>query len=263
MKNTDIVQPQAMPSVFAEDVFSASGSADFAIPDATSSSATDTCVMDDGFLPITSEPLDDGGIAPERKNFNGLFYLSTDQRVFLQNGGFITFNANVSSAIGGYPQGAILGNMDSNGMFSFVKSLIDNNTYNFVATPSYIDSEHWEYASIKIDLSNADPSQSFIDTAVGWGMPDYSKAISFNPSSGDVAGFTGWLVVNAYIAGQGVNGYVNINTIPIGSGYADAQNGGIRFSTVAIVKADDIITYSGLNTTYTVFYKVPFMGGTL
>ena len=146
MKSTDIVQPQAMPSVFAEDVFSSSGSVDFAIPDATSTSATDTCVMDDGFLPISSEPLDEGGIAPERKNFNGLFYLSTDQRVFLQNGGVITFDANVSTKIGGYPQGAFLIYIDSNGNYNFVRSLIDDNTYDFVSTPSYIDGVHWAYS---------------------------------------------------------------------------------------------------------------------
>lgn len=205
MKSTDIVQPHAMPSIFAEDVYSSTSTANFAIPDATSTSATDTCVMDDGFLPITSEPLDDGGIAPERKNFNGLFYLSTDQRVFLQNGGFVTFNANVSSAIGGYPQGAILGNMDSNGRFSFVKSLIDDNTYNFVATPSYIDGEHWEYASIKIDLSNAEPAQSFINTALGWGSPDYDNSISITVGSTSV---------NAYVVTDPCVFFASVNAGP-------------------------------------------------
>lgn len=147
MKSTDIVQPQPMSSAFAEDVFSASGSTDFAIPDATSSSATDTCVLDDGFLPITSDPLppDGDGIAPARKNFNGLFYLSTDQRVFLQNGGVITYDANVATSIGGYPQGAILSYIDTNGNLHKVKSLIDDNQYNFVTTPSYIDGSKWDF----------------------------------------------------------------------------------------------------------------------
>lgn len=211
MKSTDIVQPQPMSSAFAEDIFSSSGSTDFAIPKATSTSATDTCVIDDGFLPITSEPLDDGGIAPERKNFNGLFYLSTDQRVFLQNGGIITFNADVSTAIGGYPQGAILGYVDANSNFSFVKSLIDDNAYNFVTTPSYIDGEYWDYASLKINLSNMNPTQTVKDTIVGWGMPDYDNGISITlPYTVTQAGY-----IYAGVDGVDTYRYVYVNGHPV------------------------------------------------
>ena len=147
MLSSELVTPQAMPSVFGEDIFSATSTTDFAIPDATSTSASDTCVMDNGFLPISSEPLppDGTGIAPARKNFNGLFYLSTDQRVFLQNGGYITYDDNVATAIGGYPQGAIL-NYYNNGVFAQVRSLVDNNQYNFVSNPSYIGT-YWQYVS--------------------------------------------------------------------------------------------------------------------
>lgn len=147
MLSSELVTPQAMPSVFGEDIFSATSTTDFAIPDATSTSASDTCVMDNGFLPITSDPLppDGTGIAPARNNFNGLFYLSTDQRVFLQNGGYITYDDNVATAIGGYPQGAIL-NYYSDGVFAQVRSLVDNNQYNFVSNPSYIGT-YWQYVS--------------------------------------------------------------------------------------------------------------------
>lgn len=158
MKSTDVIQPQAMASIFAEDIYSSSSTTNFEIPAATSTQANDTCVMDDGFLPITSEqlPPNGNGIAPARKNFNGLFYLSTDQRVFLQNGGFITYNATVANTINGYPKGALLQYIDSNGRLGFVKSLIDNNKYNFVTTPSYIDNAKWklvEIANIQSQLS--------------------------------------------------------------------------------------------------------------
>lgn len=147
MLSSELVTPQAMPSVFGEDIFSATSTTDFEIPDATSTSASDTCVMDNGFLPITSDPLppDGTGIAPARKNFNGLFYLSTDQRVFLQNGGYITYDDNVATAIGGYPEGAIL-NYYNNGVFAQVRSLVNNNQYNFVSNPSYIGT-YWQYVS--------------------------------------------------------------------------------------------------------------------
>lgn len=206
MKSTDIVQPLAMASVFAEDVYSSSGTTNFEIPAATSSSATDTCVLDDGFLPITSESLDDGGIAPSRSNFNGMFYLSTDQRVFLQNGGIITFDSNVSTAIGGYPRGAVLGYVDSNGNFGYVKSLIDDNTYNFVTTPSYINGTYWVYAlssnaleliktiypvgSIYISTASTCPLASFFGTwqKVSSGRVLQGADSSHNPGSTIAAG---------------------------------------------------------------------------
>ena len=148
MKKTDVTQPVAMASAFAQDVYSATSTNDFEIPAATSSSADDTCVLDDGFLPITSTALDDGGMAPERKNFNGMFYLSTDQRFYLQNGGFITYNPAVATAIGGYPQDAILGYIDSFGTYKLVRSLIDDNTNNFVLNETLIDGTHWEEIQI-------------------------------------------------------------------------------------------------------------------
>jgi len=197
MKSTDIVQPQAMPSIFGEDIYSATSSTDFEIPAATSTSASDTCVMDDGFLPITSEPLDDGGIAPQRKNFNGLFYLSTDQRVYLQNGGFITFNEDVSTAIGGYPQGAVLGYLDANNNFMFVVSLIDDNTNNFVTTPSLIDNVNWKkaidlsaYALKNLSNCTTGAFENVVNVAQStgkynvssWGMPDLDSATSISLS---------------------------------------------------------------------------------
>ena len=140
MQSTDVVTPLAIGSPIAVN-------GDKNIPPQTAS-GTDTSSINLGFLPITSEPLDDGGVAPERTDFNGMFYLATDQRVFLQNGGVITYNADVATAIGGYPEGAILGNIDSNGNFGLVKSLVDNNQYNFVTTPSYINNTYWAWVYI-------------------------------------------------------------------------------------------------------------------
>lgn len=144
MKKIDVTQPYAMTSPFADGVYSSVSTSDFEIPADTSTAPDDTCVIDDGFLPITSTDLDDGGIAPERKNFNGMFYLSTDQRFYLQNGGFITYNSNVATAIGGYPQDAVLGFIDGQGTYKLVRSLIDDNTNDFTQDETLIDGEHWE-----------------------------------------------------------------------------------------------------------------------
>ena len=141
MQSTELVAPLAIQTPIAIN-------GDKNIPK-QNAQGTDTSSINLGFLPITSEPLDDGGIAPERIDFNGMFYLSTDQRTYLQNGGYITYNDDVATAIGGYPQGAVLNYLDSNGNFSQVQSLIDNNQYNFVTTPSYINNTYWKFVSGK------------------------------------------------------------------------------------------------------------------
>lgn len=142
MQSTDLITPLAIGTPIAT-------TGDKNIPPENASGA-DTSSITAGFLPITSEPLDDGGIAPERTDFNGMFYLATDQRVFLQNGGVITYEDTVATKIGGYPQNAILGYIDNSGNLGFVKSLVNNNQYNFVTNPSYIDGVNWEY----VNLSN-------------------------------------------------------------------------------------------------------------
>ena len=141
MQSTELVAPLAIQTPIAIN-------GDKNIPK-QNAQGTDTSSINLGFLPITSEPLDDGGIAPERIDFNGMFYLSTDQRTYLQNGGYITYNDDVATAIGGYPQGAILNYLDSNGNFSQVQSLIDNNQYNFITTPGYINNTYWKFVSGK------------------------------------------------------------------------------------------------------------------
>lgn len=96
-----------------------------------------------GFPPICSERIADGGKAPRRADFNGAFNLVTQQHFFFQNGGTETFRQDVSDAIGGYPLNARLWYTDSNNKSVIVRSLIQNNTYNFNTTPSYIDGIHW------------------------------------------------------------------------------------------------------------------------
>lgn len=103
--------------------------------------------LQEGFPPITSVKITEGGIPPERKDFNGLGNLLSSLYFYLQNGGQFTFNQQVSDAIGGYPAGAILTYTDSVTHISYnVVSLINNNTFNFVAEPSYIDGVKWTRA---------------------------------------------------------------------------------------------------------------------
>lgn len=146
MKSTDVIQPAPLASAIA-----ANGSKD-SIPQ-LQQDAPDAwyCSIENGFPDITMQKMNEGGFPPRGQGANGLFYITSDQKVYLQNGGYITFDEDVSDAIGGYPKGAVLDYVHDDS-FDKVISLIDDNTYNFVDNPTYIDDTHWQ----KLSLASVD-----------------------------------------------------------------------------------------------------------
>lgn len=99
------------------------------IPDSVASTSN-LASMQQGWNSTTSTPIDDGGIPPNRLDFNGLGYMATVGLLFLQQGGFMQYDSTVSTNIGGYPKGAILW-IVSNGVPQYaVRSTINNNTNN-------------------------------------------------------------------------------------------------------------------------------------
>lgn len=115
----------------------ANGGQHASIPDAAT--GTNRASFTEGWGVITSTPIDDGGVPPNRLDFNGLGYLATAVAYFLQNGGFYTFNSEVSTKIGGYPKGAILWRLDGSGNpWCMVESLVNNNT-----TSNLADTSKW------------------------------------------------------------------------------------------------------------------------
>lgn len=63
---------------------------------------TGNASFEDGFPQITQVPIGAGGIAPDRKDFNGLFKILGDWIFFLQNGGLSTYSANFDYVVGRY-----------------------------------------------------------------------------------------------------------------------------------------------------------------
>lgn len=103
--------------------------------------------LEEGFPAITMQPLDLGGTPPDGRDFNGILNLLSQFYYQFQNGYRATFNQDVSDIIGGYPQGAILDYYPAGATKVIpVMSLIENNTYNFVTNPEYIDGVHWTVA---------------------------------------------------------------------------------------------------------------------
>ena len=103
--------------------------------------------MTEGFPAITMTPTSLGGTPPDGRDLNGILNLVSQFYFQFQNGFQATFNQNVSDAIGGYPMGAVLWYYPA-GATKMVPlmSLIEDNTYNFVTNPEYIDGEHWTIA---------------------------------------------------------------------------------------------------------------------
>ena len=143
-----------------------------------------------GFPAICSERIADGGKAPRRADFNGAFFLLSQLHFFLQNGGTPTFRQDVSDAIGGYPEGAILWYKPAVGDVMIVRSEIQNNTYNFNTDPSYIDGLKWKVVTPTLGGNNTwtgdttfTGNVSFTDAdakagITALGIPDYSRSVS-------------------------------------------------------------------------------------
>lgn len=150
MKSTDVISPTPLKFPIAYNGLKNN------IP--LNPTGSNLASITEGFPQITMKSVDDGGLPPYGQDFNGLFYNLSTQTAYLQNGGFLTFVQSVSDLIGGYPQGAILDYYDANSnSYTKVISLIEDNTNNFVQTPSLIDGVHWgalNFGGANQDLSN-------------------------------------------------------------------------------------------------------------
>lgn len=81
----------------------------------------------DGFPPLTRISLAAGGVPPSGFDFNGVLYDISNAAKWSATGGHYKYDSAFSSAIGGYPKGAILANTESDG---FWQSITENNTTN-------------------------------------------------------------------------------------------------------------------------------------
>ena len=99
-----------------------------AIPQASQISITPGAAsLTDGFPPLTFLPLPSGGIPPFGKDFNGILNQITAWLQWYQAGGLSYYNAAFQTAIGGYPNTAVL--VAATGQWLWV-STADNNVTN-------------------------------------------------------------------------------------------------------------------------------------
>lgn len=81
-----------------------------------------------GFPPNTFAAVAAGGSPPDGRDFNGAFNALWAWAQWVQAGGSVVFDSAFSTAVGGYPKGAVLLSSTSSGLM--FRSLTDNNTGN-------------------------------------------------------------------------------------------------------------------------------------
>lgn len=79
------------------------------------------------------------------EDVNAIGRLASGFHHYRQCGGLLSYNPEVASLIEGYPKGAILEWWDGTN-FRRVVSLMENNLYDYVKNPDFIDGVHWAYA---------------------------------------------------------------------------------------------------------------------
>jgi len=98
------------------------------IPEGSSPSAG-RASMNDGFPPLTRQPVGSGGIPPQGLDMNGILYYLSSLNKWQSAGGSFVYDSTFAtdSDVGGYPKGAILLRSDGDG---FWLNRADNNTTN-------------------------------------------------------------------------------------------------------------------------------------
>lgn len=79
----------------------------------------------DGFPPLTMTPVNEGGVPPAGKDFNGILNALSALNLWANAGGFFPWDGTFSTAVGGYPKGALVLKASGDG---FWRSTADNNT---------------------------------------------------------------------------------------------------------------------------------------
>jgi hypothetical protein len=106
--------------------------------------------LTDGFPPLNFLPVASGGVPPFGQDFNGLLNQATAWNRWHSAGGPVLYDATFQSAIGGYPNGAIVGSLIVQG--NYWMSTVDNNVTNpdsggagWIVPPGMLSTGDWKF----------------------------------------------------------------------------------------------------------------------
>lgn len=158
-------QPNKIPLAFA-----ASGDKN-TIPESTET--TGLASWSEGFPAITSTPFSEGGIAPKRADFNGIFNALSLAIVWQQQGGFYAYDATTGYEVGNVVEynNDLYKCITANGPGSTVKAPTDTTVWSKVMTAD-------DVAALYLPLSGGTMSGAVVsNAAIALRKPDKTGAI--------------------------------------------------------------------------------------
>ena len=201
-------------------------------PNYTSSVPDNIANQQTGFPLLQAEDLSNPDATPvKEEEMNGVLNFYTNILYELGLGQLFTFDQELSDLLGGYSTGAMLWSTQSN---SFQRSLINNNTFNFVTSPSYLnDGIHW--ISDFTNLSN------YVYTTVASSILTLQNQVT--TLNGEIAALqnattsfyfddTGTTKVTSNITSFGTNGYKAINMSGTTSIVLTNGSGGVTLPSI-------------------------------
>jgi hypothetical protein len=137
------LQLSSIPAKFSIPwAYSASGSFIRAIPTASQIGIQNGAAsLTDGFPPLNFSPVAAGGVPPFGQDMNGILNRTTAWSQWQSAGGVVPYDASFQTAIGGYPQGAIVASGTTLGLMW--QSSVDNNASN----PDTGGAGWWQFGS--------------------------------------------------------------------------------------------------------------------
>ena len=212
----------------------------------------------DGFPPLTFQAISSGGIPPFGADFNGILNEVTSIQQWQEAGGFFAYDSVFSTAVGGYPKGAILQAATFDGLWL---SSAENNTSNPDTGGAGWVSLAFE-GSQSISITTADVTLSQLQSAhpiiIVSGALTGSRNLIFPAITGE------WIIQNnttgaltaKTVAGTGVNLTQNQSTYIYGDGiniyFADSSkvasfNGRVGSVSLTALDVTNAIGYAPYN----------------
>lgn len=105
------------PPALPEPIAASAGSGFITNPVPLTPTGTNAASVEGGFPPITMQSELGGGEPPLGQDMNGFLFMITTHTVWVQSGQLYQYNSDVSTAIGGYAVGTILGMADGSGIW--------------------------------------------------------------------------------------------------------------------------------------------------
>lgn len=177
----------------------------------------------DGFPPLTRTPLAAGGKPPFGTDMNGILNAVTAIQQWQSAGGMFTYDAALSTAIGGYPKGALLLKADASGYW---QSTAENNTTNpDTGGAGWISSGPRGVVVFTVSGTFTVPpgvNTLWVSGCGGGGGGGFSSNITANVSGGGGGGGAGQPIIkNQYTVTPG-----QVIAVTIGTGGGSGTNGG-------------------------------------